>query len=224
MTSISVSASRAADAMIRVYRNMALSVFTSMITAYTVSHNQLLTDFFLTGSMQFVILIIPLIMIFTFIPILNNTKSYIAGHILLQGFSAIMGLSLGSIFLHYQSADITSAFLGASVLFTTMAVYGTVTKKDLTSIGQFMYIGLIALIIGGVINLFIGSTVTDLVLSSIGIIVFLGITAYDAQQIRESVRYGEPNAEIVGALSMYLNFINLFMDLLRIFSAGSSRD
>lgn len=209
-------------AMSRVYRNMALSVFNSMVVAYIVSQSPILTEFFLTGAMKWVVLLSPLALIFAFYAILQNNESPIVAHGLLHIFAAIMGISLSAVFVHYSASLITSALMGATVLFTTMAIYGMTTKRDLTSLGGFLIVGLIALIVVSVINLFIGNSGLDLVLSGIGVIIFLGFTAYDAQNIQEIVRYeSNTNLEVMGALSLYLDFVNLFLDLLRIFGALS---
>jgi FtsH-binding integral membrane protein len=210
------------NAMTRVYRNMALSVFTTMVVAYIVSQSPTLTAFFLTGPMKWVVLLVPLAMVFVFHAVLQSTESPIVAHSLLQIFSATFGISLSVIFHQYSAGLITSAFLGATVLFSTMAIYGMTTNRDLTSIGSFLMIGLIALIIVSIINIFIGNSVLDMALSAIGIIIFLGFTAYDAQSIQESLRYGSStNLEVMGAMSLYLDFINLFMDLLRLLGALS---
>ena len=109
--------------------------------------------------------------------------------------------------------------MGAAVLFGTMSLYGYFTKKDLTSIGQFLFIGLIGIIIASVINVFIGNDTASMVISALAIIIFTGLTAYDTQKIREvvSVSGGEGREEVLGALSLYLNFINIFLNLLQLF-------
>jgi FtsH-binding integral membrane protein len=211
-----------AGAMARVYRNMALSVFTTMVVAYIVSQSPTLTTFFLTGAMKWVVLLAPLAMIFGFYFILQSNESPIVAHGLLQIFAATMGISMSVIFHQYSAGLITSAFLGATVLFTTMAIYGMVTDRDLTSIGGFLMVGLIALIVVSIINLFLGNSVLDMALSAIGVIIFLGFTAYDAQKIQEMVRYdSNTNLEVMGAMSLYLDFINLFLDLLKLLGALS---
>jgi FtsH-binding integral membrane protein len=108
--------------------------------------------------------------------------------------------------------------MSAAVLFAVMSGYGYFTKKNLDSMGQFMFIGLIAIIIASIINIFIGSTVFQMVISAIAVIVFLGLTAYDTQRIREMVTVeNDGRAEVLGALSLYLNFINIFLSLLQLF-------
>jgi FtsH-binding integral membrane protein len=130
-----------------------------------------------------------------------------------------MGLSFAAIFAVYTMGSIFSAFMGAAVLFGTMSFYGYFTKKNLDSVGKFMFIGLIAIIIASIINIFIGSSLVAMVISALAIIIFLGLTAYDTQKIREQIMYGnfDDSAEISGALTLYLDFINLFLSLLNLF-------
>jgi FtsH-binding integral membrane protein len=111
--------------------------------------------------------------------------------------------------------------MGAGILFATMSLYGYFTKKDLASVGSFMFVGLIAIIIASIVNIFIGSTVLQLVISAVAIIVFLGLTAYDTQNIRQIVSRDSDTGreEVLGALSLYLNFINIFISLLQLFGA-----
>ncbi len=141
-----------------------------------------------------------------------------------MAFAALMGLSFATIFVVYTMGSIVSAFMGAAVLFGTMSFYGYFTRRDLTSMGQFMFVGLIAVIIASVINIFIGSTLMQMVISAIAIVIFLGLTAYDTQKIREMVSLEHENSsvEVMGALTLYLDFINLFIHLLSIF--GVKRD
>jgi FtsH-binding integral membrane protein len=146
----------------------------------------------------------------------------------LHGFAALMGLSMATIFVVYTMGSIVSAFMGAAVLFGTMSLYGYFTKKNLDTIGQYCFVGLIAIIIASIINLVVASvwpgaiangTIAS-VISAIAIIVFLGLTAYDTQKIREAVTYSnDGRAEIMGALTLYLDFINLFIHLLSLFGA-----
>jgi len=137
---------------------------------------------------------------------------------LLHGFAAIMGLSFAAIFVVYTLGSIVSAFMGGAVLFAVMSFYGYFTKQSLDSVGRFMFVGLIAVVIASIINLFIGSSVLQMVISAIAIVVFLGLTAYDTQQIREAVSMEDSSGttEVVGALTLYLDFINLFLSLLQL--------
>jgi FtsH-binding integral membrane protein len=115
--------------------------------------------------------------------------------------------------------SIVNAFMSAAILFGVMSGYGYFTKQSLDSVGKFMFVGLIAIIIASIVNIFIGSTVMQMVISALAIIIFLGLTAYDTQKIREELmEEGNTDiAEIRGALTLYLDFINIFINLLQLF-------
>jgi FtsH-binding integral membrane protein len=130
-----------------------------------------------------------------------------------------MGLSFATIFAVFTMGSIVSAFMSAGVLFAVMSGYGYFTKQSLDSVGKFMFVGLIAIIIASIINIFIGSTVMQMVISALAVIIFLGLTAYDTQKIREmvSVDGDTGREEVIGALTLYMDFINLFINLLQLF-------
>jgi FtsH-binding integral membrane protein len=137
--------------------------------------------------------------------------------LMLHGFAALMGLSMASLFDIFSLGSIVTAFMGAAVLFGTMSIYGYFTKKSLESMGQFMFIGLIAVVIASIVNIFIGSSVMAMVISALAIVIFLGLTAYDTQQIREELSIDRDSlVEVTGALRLYLNFINIFISLLQL--------
>ena len=205
-------------AMAKVYSNMFFAVLTSMIVSYLVGTSPELLQFFFTGFTKWIVIFAPLAFIFA-VPVLLNSGIGRTGKLLvLHSFAGLMGLSFATIFAVYTMASIFSAFMGAAVLFGTLSVYGYFTKKNLDSIGQFMFVGLIAIIIASLINMFVGSGVVSAVISGLAIIIFLGLTAYDTQKIREQIMYGnfDDSAEITGALTLYLDFINLFLNLLQL--------
>ena len=179
--------------------------------------------FFFTGAMKWLVIFAPLVAILA-LSVTFEKWSTAGLTLFLHSFAALMGLSFATIFVVYNMGSIVSAFMGAAVLFAVMSAFGYFTKKNLDSLGQFMFIGLIAIIIASVINIFIGSTVFQMVISAIGIIVFLGLTAYDTQKIREMVSVSDDTSkqEVMGALSLYLDFINLFLSLLQLF--GEKKD
>jgi FtsH-binding integral membrane protein len=206
-------------AMARVYNNMFFAVLTSMVVSYFVGNSPELLQFFFTGFTKWIVIFAPLAFIFA-VPVLLNSGIGRTGKLLvLHSFAALMGLSFATIFAVYTMGSIFSAFMGAAVLFGTMSFYGYFTKKNLDSVGKFMFIGLIAIIIASIINIFIGSSLVAMVISALAIIIFLGLTAYDTQKIREQIMYGnfDDSAEISGALTLYLDFINLFLSLLNLF-------
>ena len=205
------------QAMGRVYFHMMCAILVSMFVSALVGTNHHLVEFFFTGVMKWVVIFAPLAFVFV-VPIILNSKPPAPVAVLtLHGFAALMGLSFATIFVVFTIGSIMTAFMGAAVLFGTMSLYGYFTKKSLDSFGKYLFIALIAIIIASVINIFLGSTVFQMVISALAIIVFLGLTAYDTQQIREIVTRDSGIAEeIMGALTLYLDFINLFINLLQI--------
>jgi FtsH-binding integral membrane protein len=211
------SVSQINSAMGRVYGHMAMAIITSMLVSFAVGSSPALMAFFFTGITKWIVIFAPLVAILL-VSFNMERMSKTSLHIFLHGFAAIMGLSFSTIFVVYNIGSIVSAFMSASILFGVMSGYGYFTKKDLDSIGKLMFVGLIAIIIASLINIFIGSTVIQMVISAISVIVFLGLTAYDTQTIRKIVSVNnDGRAEITGALTLYLDFINLFLSLLQLF-------
>ncbi len=138
-------------------------------------------------------------------------------------YSFLNGLTLSLIFLVYAAATIQNVFFTTAALFAAMSFYGYTTKRDLTSFGSFLFMGLIGIILATIINIFIGSSALDFAISLIGVFVFVGLTAYDTQKIKEMFfQLSDDNVAIgkiaiLGALTLYLDFINLFLFLLRLF-------
>jgi FtsH-binding integral membrane protein len=205
------------SAMGRVYGNMSLAVLTSMVVSYLVGTSPELLAFFFTGVLKWIVIFAPLVAIFAY-SFVSDGWSRSGLQLFLHSFAALMGLSFATIFAVFTMGSIVSAFMGAAILFGVMSGYGYFTKKDLSSVGQFMIIGLIAIIIASIINIFIGSTVMQMVISALAVIIFLGLTAYDTQRIREMVSVDNDGTEEVrGALTLYMDFINLFINLLQLF-------
>ena len=212
------SASEINSAMGRVYGHMALAVLTSMIVSFLVGTNASLMAFFFTGIMKWIVIFAPLVAIFGVTILLNASPTKSMAQLCLHGFAALMGLSFATIFVIYNMGSIVSAFMGGAILFGVMSGYGYFTKKDLSSFGSLLFVGLIAIIIASIVNIFIGSSTLQMVISAIAILIFLGLTAYDTQRIREEVSMENDGiAEIRGALTLYLDFINLFINLLQLF-------
>ena len=211
------SATEINSAMGRVYGNMSIAVIISMLVSYYVGTTPELLEFFFTGVLKWVVIFAPLVAIFAISFAMEKVDKQ-GAQLMLFGFSALMGLSFATIFAMFTMGSIVSAFMGAAILFAVMSGYGYFTKRSLDSVGKFMFVGLIAIIIASIVNIFIGSTVLQMVISALAIIIFLGLTAYDTQKIREEVSY-ETNgvAEVRGALTLYMDFINLFLNLLNLF-------
>ena len=215
-----------------VYNWMAIGLALTGFTAYFVANSPSLLGmlFQVVGNrmqptMLFYGLIIgELAMVFTLSARVGKMQASTATG-LFVAYSALNGATLASIFLIYTSASITSVFFICSGTFVATSAYGWMTKKDLTSMGQFMFMGLIGIIIASVVNIFMKSSAMYMIISYIGVVVFVGLTAYDTQKIKYMATSQPVDATgamvrkgaIIGALTLYLDFINLFLMLLRIF-------
>jgi hypothetical protein len=158
-----------------------------------------------------------------------NKLSGTTATLMFLAYSTLTGITLSSIFFVYSMASIFQAFVVTAGMFGAMSVYGMVTKRDLTSMGSFMFMGLIGIVLASVVNMFVKSSAMSYAISIIGVFVFVGLTAYDTQKLKymgEAMPLNDGTAvrrgTILGALTLYLDFLNLFLMLLRLF--GSSRD
>jgi uncharacterized protein len=209
-------------AMSRVYGHMGLAVVTSMIVSFLIGTSPILMKFLFTGAMKWIVMFAPLVVVLA-VSFAWERFSRSALTLFLHGFAALMGLSFATIFVVFNMGSIVSAFMSAAILFGVMSFYGYFTKKNLDTIGQYLFVGLIAVVIASIVNIFIGSSLFQMVISAMAVIVFLGLTAYDTQRIRELVSVDtDGRAEVMGALTLYLDFINLFLSLLQIF--GGRKD
>ncbi|MDP2722205.1 MAG: Bax inhibitor-1/YccA family protein, partial [Bacteroidales bacterium] len=145
-------------------------------------------------------------------------------------YSALNGITLSAIFLIYSRSSIASTFFISAATFVTFSIYGMSTKRDLTSLGSFMAMGLFGIIIASLVNMFVRSSGMSLIISYIGVLVFIGLTAYDTQKLK-TMALSQPaglevgvirKGAIMGALTLYLDFINLFLMLLRILGASKN--
>ena len=176
----------------------------------------------LFGSpLKWVVMLAPLGFVF-YLSAKINKMSVSSAQITFWVFSAIMGLSLASIFIVYTQASIARVFFISSGTFAAMSLYGYTTKKDLTKLGGFLFMGLIGIIIASLVNLFFQSSALHFAISVIGVLVFVGLTAYDTQSIKNMYYAGDSESvggkkALMGALRLYLDFINLFIMLLRLF-------
>lgn len=212
------SAEEINSAMGRVYGHMSVAVLVSMLISYWIGTTPELLQFFFTGVLKWIVIFAPLAAIFGVSYVLANDPTKSVAQLCLHGFAALMGLSFSMIFAVFAMGSIVSAFMGAAILFGVMSGYGYFTKRSLDSMGRFMFVGLIAIVIASIVNIFIGSTVMQMVISALAIIIFLGLTAYDTQKIREELSVETSNAaEVRGALTLYMDFINLFLNLLQLF-------
>lgn len=174
-----------------------------------------------TSPLQWVVMLAPLAMVF-FISFRVSKMSVGAAQTAFWVFAGLMGLSLSSIFLVYTHESITQVFFITAATFGAVSLYGYTTKRDLTGFGSFLFMGLIGIIIAMIVNIFLQSSALGFAISIIGVLVFTGLTAYDTQKIKEMYFEGDDTAvmgrkAIMGALKLYLDFINLFLMLLRLF-------
>ena len=222
-TAVYRTATEVNDAMLRVYNYMFLAIVISGIVSYVVGTSPDLLKFFFTGWIKWIVIFAPLVAVIGIGFAMATKPPREIALLMLAGFSVLMGLSFAMIFAVFTLGSIAMAFVSAAVLFGTMSLYGYFTKRDLTSVGQFLFIGLIAVVIASVINMFVGSSVMTMVISAIAVIVFTGLTAYDTQKIREMVsEESSGSVEVMGALTLYLDFINIFLSLLQLF--GGKKD
>ena len=173
------------------------------------------------SPLKWVVLLAPLGMVF-FLSARIHKMSAAAGQIAFYVFAGLMGLSLSSIFLVYTGASIGRVFFITAAAFGALSLWGYTTKRDLTGMGSFLVMGLFGIIIASLVNIFIGSSMVQFVVSVLGVLIFSGLTAYDTQRIKE-MYYELDDSDtmgrkaILGALSLYLDFINLFTMLLSLF-------
>ena len=208
---------------------MALGLALTTGVAWLVSGSPALLQLIFGNPILFFGLIIAeLALVFTIASRITRLAPTTAAGLFLL-YSALNGATLSVVLVAYTAASVTQAFLAATVLFGVMGVYGYTTKRDLSAWGSFLFMGLIGVIIASVINIFLRSSGLEFMISIIGVLVFTGLTAYDTRRIKELTMtaglQGERAAsrvKIYGALTLYLDFINLFLMLLRFF--GASRD
>ena len=213
-----------------VYNWMFIALSLTGFTAYYVSHNETaLQILYGTPGLIMILIFAELGFVFFLSARIQKIKAATATA-LFTIYSILNGITLSFIFLRYTATSIVSTFMICAVTFLVCSVYGMVTKKDLTSLGGFMFMGLIGIIIASVVNIFLQSSAMQMIISYIGVVVFIGLTAYDTQKLK-TMSATIPNdatgaiirkGALMGALTLYLDFINLFIMMLFIF--GGNRD
>lgn len=206
--------------MISIYNNMGIGMLISAAVAWLVGTNQTIAEMVFGGPQAWLFMFAPLVAVFALsfgIERLTPSVARLAFYV----FAAIMGISLGSIFLSFQLGSIFQIFLVTAAMFLSMSLYGYTTKRDLTNIGSFLIMGVWGIVVAAVINLFLQSSALQFVVSMVGAVVFTGLAAYDTQKIKElyDATDGDQQARagVIGALTLYLDFINLFISLLNLF-------
>lgn len=212
--------------MLRVFNYMTLGLGVTGIVAFLTASSPAMLQLLFGTPLKWVVMLAPLGFVF-FLSFKAHSISAAKAQGLFWAFSAVMGLSLASIFIVFTGASIARVFFITAGMFAATSLWGYTTKRDLTGMGSFMMMGLIGIVIAMLINLFIASSALQFAISVIGVVVFTGLTAWDTQRIKEMYDEGhgdESNNKmaVMGALSLYLNFINLFMMLLHLF--GGQRE
>lgn len=207
----------------RVYNWMALGLATTAITSLLTVNSPGMMKFLFGTPMVLIVLIVAELGIVIALSAAINKVSSATALLMFFAYSFLNGLTLAAIFMVYTRTSIANTFFVTAGTFGVMSVYGYTTKKDLTSWGSFLTMGLIGIIIASLVNIFFASTQIYWLITYVGVIIFVGLTAYDTQQIKAMATGGfdgeemERKGAIIGALRLYLDFINLFLLLLRIF-------
>ncbi|MEO2166605.1 MAG: Bax inhibitor-1/YccA family protein [bacterium] len=207
--------------MVRVYNWMSLGLVVTGFVAYSVATTPELVQVVANPWVLFPLIIAQLglvVWLATRVMQMSATQA----KVVFLAYSALTGVTLSFVFLAYTTASLTSTFLVTAGTFGAMSFYGYTTKRDLTSMGSFLFMGLVGIIIASLVNMFLQSTMIYWLVTYAGVLIFVGLTAYDTQKIKEMNILGNEGTEedtkeaVRGALSLYLDFINLFLMLLRI--------
>ncbi len=214
--------------MLSVYNYMGLGLAITGLVALAVASTPALYVPIFTTPLKWVVMLAPLGFVF-FLSARIQTMSASAAQITFWVFAAVMGISMASIFLVFTGESIARVFFITAATFGAVSLYGYTTKRDLTAMGSFLFMGLIGIVIASLVNIFVGSSALQFAISVIGVLVFTGLTAWDTQRLKNEYLGGlqmggelVAKVAIMGALSLYLNFINLFMMLLQLF--GNQRN
>ncbi len=205
----------------KVYGLMSVGMAITGGVAWAVGTNDALLQAIFATPLKWVVMFLPLIMVFAFGALLPRL-SVAAAQLFFYVYAAAMGLSLSFIFAVYTGTSIATTFFVTAIAFAGLSLYGYTTKKDLSGMGTFLMMGLIGLIVASIVNIFLASSALAFAVSVIGVLIFAGLTAYDTQTIKNTylqhAQMGDQEwlgkAAIMGALSLYLDFINMFMFLL----------
>lgn len=212
-----------------VYRWMTLGLAVTAAISFAVASNETMVNLIFGNSILFIgLLIAQIALVFGISAGISRLSGGAASGLFLL-YSALNGVTLSAILLAYAHAAVFQAFVTTAGMFLAMSIYGTVTKRDLTAFGSFLSMGLIGLLIAMVVNIFMQSSMMEFIISAVGVLIFTGLTAYDTQKLKE---FGEAapmddatavqRGTILGALTLYLDFINLFIMMVRLM--GGSRD
>jgi FtsH-binding integral membrane protein len=207
--------------MLKVYNYMMAGLAITGVVAYLTASSPALLNAIFGSPLKWVVMLAPLGFVF-FLSFRIDKIQASTAQMLFWVYAALMGLSLSFIFVVYEMGSIAKVFFITSATFGSMSLYGYTTNRDLTGFGSFLFMGLIGIIIASVVNIFMASTALEFAISVIGVLIFTGLTAYDTQKIKMIYQDGlghevSTKMAVMGALNLYLDFINLFLMLLRLF-------
>jgi uncharacterized protein len=213
----------------KVYGLMSVAMLITAGVAWAVGTNDSMVQAIFATPLKWVVMFAPLVMVMAFGALIGRL-SIAAAQLFFYTYAAAVGLSLAFIFAVYSGVSITQTFLVTAIAFAGLSLYGYTTKKSLSAMGSFLMMGLIGLIVASIVNIFLASSAVSFAISAIGVVIFAGLTAWDTQKIKNTYLEAAHSrdddylgkAAIMGALELYLDFINMFMFLLRFL--GSSRD
>jgi uncharacterized protein len=206
--------------MLRVYNYMGAGLVITGLVAYLVGSTPALYVPIFQSPLKWVVMLAPLAFVF-FFSFRLHAMSAAAAQMAFWAFCAVMGLSMAAVFLQFTGASIARTFFISATMFGAMSLYGYTTKRDLSKFGSFLMMGLIGVVIASIANIFLGSSALQFAVSVIGIVVFVGLTAWDTQTIKEQYaenidHESQQKLAVFGALSLYLNFVNIFQLLLNL--------
>jgi FtsH-binding integral membrane protein len=207
----------------KVYALMSIAMLITGGVAYIVGNNDALVMSLFTGMSRWVVMFAPLVVVFAFGAMIHKLSTPVAQAVF-WGFSALMGLSISYIFMIYTDFSIAQTFLVTAISFAGLSLYGYTTKRDISGWGSFLIMGVIGLIIASILNIWLQSPAIMFAISSLGVLIFAGLTAYDTQKIKNTYLEMAHNGQsewldksaIMGALNLYLDFLNMFMFLLHL--------
>ncbi|SOC09167.1 Bax inhibitor-1/YccA family protein [Rhodobacter maris] len=205
----------------KVYGLMSIAMLITGAVAFGVGMNDQLVAAIFGTPIKWVVMFAPLAVVFAFSAMLHKMSTSTAQMVFL-GYSALMGLSLSFIFKAYTGISIAQTFLVTAIAFASLSLYGYTTKRNLTAMGSFLMMGVVGLIIASIVNIFVASSALQFAISVLGVLIFAGLTAYDTQNIKNTYLQLASSdsdflgkAAILGALQLYMDFLNLFMFLLQ---------
>jgi FtsH-binding integral membrane protein len=206
--------------MLRIYNFMASGVLLTGIVALAVASTPVLVQLVFGTPLKWVFMFAPLAFVF-FFSFRIHKMSAAAAQGAYWAFAAVMGVSMASIFLVFTGTSIAQTFFVAAAMFTAMSLYGYTTKADLSKFGSFLIMGVVGILIASLVNLFMQSSAMQFAISVLGVLIFTGLTAWDTQRIKEEYAHNlghetETKMAVFGALSLYLNFVNIFQFLLNL--------